>query len=82
VAIEPTGNVVAVWLQADRNNAASVDLWSARFVLGKGWDDAKRQAVSAMHAVAMVRPSVAVDARGRAMVTWIEAGAVWIARFD
>jgi hypothetical protein len=67
-----------------------VDVWVARYVLGQGWQAGRRRELSASHAVRMEAPNVAIDARGRALLTWSEAttsgpdfdSAVWVARFE
>jgi len=65
VAVDASGNAVAVWEQSDgmRNN-----IWSNRYMAGIGWGVA--QLIETDNAADALTPQVGVDANGNAMAAW------------
>ncbi len=65
VAMDPSGNAVAVWYQRDgtRNN-----IWSNRFVPGQGWGNA--ELIETDDAGSATSPQIAMDPSGNAVAVW------------
>jgi hypothetical protein len=82
VALEPGGNGFVVWVQARAPDSQEFDAWVARYIAGRGFSAGNRSKLSQTAGVANVRPSVGVDREGRAFACWIEAGGIWISRFE
>ena len=64
VAVDPSGNVTAVWFQGD---SLLGSIWSNRYVVGTGWGDAEMIEFGAGDADV---PDVAVDQSGDAVAVW------------
>jgi len=78
VAVDPSGNGVAVWYQFDgtRDN-----IWANRYVVGTGWGTSELIETDPGEADS---PEVAVDAAGNAIVVWQQwntAVDVWANRY-
>jgi len=67
VAMDPNGNAVAVWSQFDGTND---DIWSNHYSSGGVWHSAER--IEATDTGEALRPRVAMDASGSAVVVWIQ----------
>lgn len=65
VAVDPAGNVFAIWRYAVPLYSA----WANRYSAGSGWGTAREIDVSSS---SIVRPDVAVDASGNALALWVE----------
>ena len=65
VAVDPSGNAVAVWVQYDetRNN-----IWSNRYTSGTGWGTATL--IETDNSRDATAPQVAVDSSGNAVAVW------------
>lgn len=80
VAIDPDGNITAVWAQDD---GAGGNLRANRYEPGAGWSGA--MSVGSTGTTAQ-NPEIAMDANGRAWVVWEQSGAggwdIWTNRYD
>ncbi|MBT8454210.1 MAG: Ig-like domain-containing protein [Deltaproteobacteria bacterium] len=80
VALDPTGNAVAVWEQSDGSRD---NIWANRFTPSAGWGVADR--IETASAGGASRPQVAVDPTGNAVAVWEQwDGArrnIWANRF-
>lgn len=65
VAIDPSGNAIAVWRQYD---GTRWNIWSNRYVVGMGWGTAIL--VETDNVGNAVGPQVAVDPNGNAIAVW------------
>ncbi len=65
IAVDASGNVVAVWSQSD---GARDSIWSNRYVAGSGWGTA--QLIETDDAGNASFPKIAVDASGNAVAVW------------
>jgi hypothetical protein len=65
VALDGTGNAVAVWYQSD---SLRYNIWSNRYVAGTGWGTAAL--VETDNTGDAYEPKVAVDANGNAIAVW------------
>ncbi len=80
VAVDPSGNAVAVWNQSDgtRNN-----IWANRYAAGSGWETAAL--VETDNAGDAYSPQVAVDGNGNAVAVWYQSDGtrnnIWANRF-
>jgi len=63
VAVDASGNAVAVWVQGD---GTSIGLWANRYVVGSGWGSPELIEISSG------TPEIALDPRGNATVVWQE----------
>jgi hypothetical protein len=66
VAMDPDGNAVAVWYQADATGR--FDVWSNRYTPNDGWTGA--ELIEHVDAGDARWPQVAMDSRGNAVVVW------------
>lgn len=66
VAMDPSGNAVAVWRQW---NGAQVQIWANRFTPGPAWGSAQRIDAAVGDADS---PEVGVDAEGHALAVWTQ----------
>jgi hypothetical protein len=66
VAVDPNGNVTAVWSQNDSGELFSI--WSNRYTPGEGWGTAVL--IETNDAGGASEPQVAVDPNGNATVVW------------
>jgi len=78
VAVDPSGNAMAVWYQPDsmRNN-----IWASRYVVGTGWGISVLIENDAGDADS---PEVAMDAAGNAVAVWQQWGTavdIWANRY-
>jgi hypothetical protein len=85
VAVDPTGNALAVWNEDSNGSAAGpvYEVWAARLTAGPGWGPAQRlQDPSAWSASS---PLVALDAGGNGIAVWARGDGkeliIWAARF-
>ncbi len=75
-AVDPSGNVTAVWQQSGGGNAS---IYSRRFVPASGWGAAT--IVETDNGDLAQYPEVAVDASGNAIAVWKHADDTWSNRF-
>lgn len=77
VAVDNSGNAVAVWTQSDGTRS---NLWANRYVAGVGWGTAT---LIENHANNVVDPKVAMDTAGNAVAVWQESGSsnIWANRY-
>ena len=68
VAIDPSGNAVAVWYQWD---GTRYNIWSNRYVAGTGWGTAVL--IETDNAGDAFGPQVAFDGSGNAVVVWYQS---------
>jgi predicted enzyme related to lactoylglutathione lyase len=80
VAVDPSGNAIAVWHQWD---AARRDIWANRFTPATGWSVAERIETDGANDAA--GPHVAVDSSGNAIAVWQQSDGtrsnIWANRF-
>jgi Bacterial Ig-like domain len=83
VAIDASGNAIAVWQQSD---GTLFNIWSNRYVAGTGWGTASRVEIG--NVGDSENPQIAVDTNGNAMAVWEETGStsaihdIWANRFE
>jgi hypothetical protein len=76
IAMDATGNAIAVWAQDGYRN-----LWSNRYSRAGGWGTAIR--ISSENATAAnPHPTVAIDATGNAIAIWTSGSHVWSNRYS
>ncbi len=81
VALDPSGNAVAVWQQSDgtRHN-----IWANRYIVGSGWGTARL--IETDNEGSAWYPQAAVDASGNAVVVWRQLDGsrynIWANRYD
>ena len=65
VAVDATGNAVAVWIQSDgtRDN-----IWANRYVVGSGWGTA--ELIETDNTGSAAAPQLAIDSAGNALAVW------------
>ena len=68
VAIDSSGNAIAVWYQYD---AVRHNIWSNRYVSGTGWG-ATAQLIETNNAEDARSPQVAIDSSGNAIAVWVQ----------
>ena len=68
VAIDPSGNAVAVWSQSN-------GIWSNRYTPSGGWETA--EAIGGTG----IRPQVAIDLSGYALAVWAGVLNIWSSRY-
>jgi len=73
VAVDASGNVLAVWEQDDTDAPRSI-LWN-RYTPGAGWGTA--QPLETDDANDADDPAVAVDASGNGVAVWMQQGNIW-----
>jgi hypothetical protein len=81
VAMDEDGNAIAVWLQ-DFAILMNMNIWSSRYVVGAGWDDAQLIETNDGWADS---PQVAVDEDGNAVAVWFQSDgtefSIWSNRY-
>ena len=79
IAVDPAGNAVAVWTQADGSNNSA---WASRFDVGSGWD---LPSTIETNPGSVEWPDVGMDLAGNAIATWRQMEgsewSVWANRF-
>ena len=81
VAVDPNGNAVAVWDEANQPGESREDIWSNRYASGVGWDAAGP--IEDNDAGPAVFARVAMDGDGNAVTVWHQAsGATDRTRLD
>lgn len=80
VAVDSSGNSIAVWQQSDGMND---HIWSSRYQAVVGWDNAVR--IESFAAGDATRPQVAADSSGNAIAVWQQSDGtnvtVWSNRY-
>jgi predicted enzyme related to lactoylglutathione lyase len=80
VAMDPAGNVVAVWQQSDGSRE---NIWSNRYAVGDSWGTVER--VDSRAQGSARNPQVAMDARGIAVAVWTQTDggrdSIWSNRY-
>jgi predicted enzyme related to lactoylglutathione lyase len=80
VAVDPSGNAVAIWHQYDGER---YNIWANRFVAGMGWETA--MPIETNDAGSAYAPQVAVDPAGNAVAVWYQSDGmrnnIWTNRF-
>lgn len=74
VAIDSSGNVIAVWQQKQTADTL-INVWSNRYTVGSGWGT--NQLLDSEEAGDVYNPVVAIDANGNAMVVWAQFDGSW-----
>jgi len=77
VAMDRSGNAVAVWVQ--KNNDSAYRVWSNRFVTGLGWAEA--QIIETTPSGDAQSPQVSVDDSGNAIAVWLQSPQLWSNRY-
>jgi hypothetical protein len=73
VAIDPRGNAIAVWVQADVG-VPNEHVWANRFVAGDTWGSAATIETHSVSSDGHVRhPQIAFDPNGNAAAVWVTA---------
>ena len=67
IAVDPSGNAVAVWLQYD--GSWFFDVWASRYIAGRGWLPAERVSAESPLGEAL-DPMVAISPAAIAITTW------------
>ena len=82
VAVDPTGNAVAVWQQWDGRN---LHVWANRYVIGLGWSNAT--SVEKLVGLSS-EPRLGIDGHGNAIAVWensinwgVDPIAIWANRY-
>jgi hypothetical protein len=65
LAVDPNGNVVAVWPEGPERPPGLLSIWANRYTVASGWETAER--LSGFRAT---DPHVAVDSDGNAIAVW------------
>lgn len=82
VSASATGSAVAVWSQTSADQV--IDIWSNRYVAGRGWGVA--ELIETRNSGAGNLPKVAMDANGNAVVVWLQpddtSDSVWSNRWN
>ena len=80
VAIDPSGNTIAVWRQSD---GTRYNIWANRFTAGTGWGTA--QLIETDNSGEALGPQVAVDPSGNAIAVWYQSDGtrnnIWANRY-
>lgn len=71
LAIDPQGNVVAVWRRRP-SIGQPWEIWSSRYTPDDGWDPEKAERIGDPNTSDDVQPQIAVDLDGNAMAVWAE----------
>ncbi|MEK7702634.1 MAG: hypothetical protein AAB317_01550 [Nitrospirota bacterium] len=79
VAVDASGNAIAVWQQFGDGGLRGANIWANRFVAGTGWGTAQLVETNAETATS---PQVAVDAAGNAIAVWQQIGDFNVQRND
>ena len=69
LAMDESGNIIAIWIQYGGNTKAG--LYSSRYTLASGWDDAVLIATGELNHGVDAEPKIAMDASGNAVVIWL-----------
>jgi hypothetical protein len=69
MAVDPNGNIMAVWVQLDEN-AVAPHIYANRYVVGSGWGTPTLLETSDLPAAS---PQVAFDPNGNAIAVWRQA---------
>ena len=77
VAINPSGNAVAVWQQSDGTRE---NIWSNRYTPTGGWGTA--ELVETDDTADASGPQVAMDANGNAVAVWEQSDDIWSNRME
>jgi hypothetical protein len=67
VAVDPSGNAVAVWKQSD---GALDNIWANRYTVGFGWGMA--ELIETEDLGDAERPQIALDPEGNAIAVWYQ----------
>ena len=83
VAVDPTGNAVAVWQSYGSYGSTQQNVWSSHYTSSEGWGTSVR----IDHGLGVFSPPrLGVDASGKAIAVWAQSSAsfsgVWANRFD
>jgi hypothetical protein len=85
VAVDPTGNALAVWDEDSNGSAAGpvFEVWAARLAAGSGWAPAQRLQPQSTGSAYL--PVVVLDSAGNGLAAWARIDGkewiVWAARF-
>jgi len=81
VAMDPSGNAIAVWQQSD---GTRYNIWANRHTPGGGWETAERIDAN-NNASGAERPQVALDSSGNAIAVWQQSDGtrdnIWANRY-
>ena len=81
VAVDPSGNAIAVWYQYD---GTRYNIWSNRYTAGVGWGTA--QLIEDESSGSAERPSLVMDTAGNAIVVWLQYvgvyKSIWANRYN
>jgi hypothetical protein len=72
IAMNASGNAVAVWHQSD---GTRTNIWANRFAVGTGWGTASL--IETDDTGDAIYPSVVMDASGNAVATWLQWDGTW-----
>jgi hypothetical protein len=77
IAVDPDGQAFVLWVESH----VATTLWASRFTPTDGWSMAER-IMTEDDAGDVGSPQIAVDAHGRALAVWTQAGSIWSSRFE
>ena len=72
IGLSASGHAVAVWHQSD---GTRTNIWANRYSAGTGWGTASL--IETDNTSDAIAPSVAVDASGNAIATWLQSDGTW-----
>ena len=78
IAVEPNGNVMAVWVQWDEYGT-SYHIYANRYVVGSGWGSPNLLETSDL---AVYKPRIAADSNGNAIAVWQQTWTTFGERFS
>ncbi len=91
VAMDASGNVLAVWVQPDGASDPAPDIWINRYTAGSGWGTTAnlgqvRINIPGAAGAPAGWPQIALDANGKALVVWSQsdgtADSIWSNRYQ
>ena len=91
IAIDASGNALAVWVQPDGASDSTPDIWVNRYTAGSGWGTTSnlgqiRINVPGAAGAPALQPQLAMDGNGNALVVWTQSDGVtdsiWFNRYQ
>lgn len=83
VAIDPSGNALAVWQRLQQGGAIA-DIWASRFNARSGWSAPAQ--IETDNAGTALNSRIVIDSRGNALAVWMQSDGIrtniWANRFD
>ena len=91
IALDASGNAIAVWVQPDGASDNTPDIWVNRYTVGSGWGTTAnlgqiRINIPGAAGASASQPHIAIDANGNALVVWTQSNGVndgiWANRYQ